>query len=148
MREPSQYIQNIIESKSVVRPGSISPNDFENLWRNAQGLLGGMNAELSRHDADFKSMREKAAELVALVDQLSVADADLRLETPNGKRPRAYNRPEIDFAPEIEASLLRALSCVHRGETESNLRSMHTHTRNAYDLVNDAWNEFNRTKVL
>lgn len=147
MNEQSQHVKQIIASRVLGGSGSIVPEKFGNLWRESHKIAGQIGAELTRHDADFQQVREKATALVDLAERMRVADAELRAQTPNGKRPRAYTRPEIDFAPEIEESLLLALSCVHLGDTAENMNALYRHTGDAYSLSFDAWNEFQRTRV-
>lgn len=146
MREPSDYVKNVIEKRSVVRPDSIAPVDFRNLWSKARELVSRLTVELTRHDADFQQMNENSNELVDLVARLRVADASLRRETPNGKRPRSYPCPELDHAPEIESSLLRALSCVSHGERAGNLDQLYRHIDDARNLISDARFEFHKTQ--
>jgi hypothetical protein len=148
MLEPSPHVRDLIAAKSAVKPGSISPREFNIYWRDAKQCVTNIAAELTVHDSDFQRMSDEVAELVDLVQRLRVADADLRQQTPNGKRPRHYVRPEIDHAQDIERKLMEALSFMKYGDSHETLTRLLQLTGDAFYLTNDAWQESLKTRKL
>lgn len=141
MSQPSPDVQTLIAAKSAVQPGSASPAEFMGLQAHARRVTTDINAELTRRDSDFQRVVESAAVLVELVERLRVIDADLRRQTPNGKRPRPYEVPEVDHHPDIERHLVGALSCLQFGDRPATLNQLANHTADAYFLVRDAVSE-------
>ena len=143
---PSPSVQALIASRYIVKPGSITPAEYEALEREAKQITRNINAELMRAETNFQKIVDESRVLSELLAHLRMLNADLRRQTPNNKLPRPYVRVKVDHADEIERHLVRAIQLLNHGDGVENLQSLQQSTCDAYFLARDVAEEARRIR--